>query len=69
MFGGNDYLSIERGKISGTTLQQTTTTFPRNEWVSIHWQMTISDTDNGINTLRINGDEVISESAMNLPNA
>ncbi len=69
MSGGNDYLSIERGKISGTTLEQTDLIFPRNQWVSIEWEMTLSDNDNGQNKLLINGMEVINENAMNMPNA
>ncbi|NNK18510.1 MAG: hypothetical protein HKP49_05105 [Maribacter sp.] len=69
MSGGNDYLSIERGKISGTTLQQTNFSFPRNQWVSVQWEMTMSDTENGLNKLLINGTEVLNESAMNMPNA
>lgn len=69
MSGGNDYLSIERGKISGTTLQQTNFAFPRNQWVSVQWEMTMSDTETGLNRLLINGTEVLNESAMNMPNA
>ncbi|WP_159092338.1 MULTISPECIES: hypothetical protein [unclassified Aquimarina] len=68
MSGGNDFLSIERGKISGSTLEQTTFSFPRNEWVSVRWELTLSDTDTGINKLFINGDEVITRNAMNMPN-
>ena len=30
--GGNDFLSIERGKIAANTLEQTTFAFPKNEW-------------------------------------
>jgi len=69
MSGGNDYLSIERGKISGTTLLQTNFSFPRNQWVSVQWEMTMSDSENGINRLLINRTEVINENAMNMPNA
>lgn len=69
MSGGNDYLSIERGKISGTTLQQTNFSFPRKQWVSVQWEMTMSDEENGFNRLLINGTEVLNESAMNMPNA
>ena len=69
MSGGNDFLSIERGKISGTTLQQTNMAFPRNQWVSILWEITLSDDVNGLNRLVINGTEVINENAMNMPNA
>lgn len=69
MAGGNDYLSIERGKISGTTLQQTDFSFPRNQWVSVQWEMTMSDSDNGLNRLLVNGTEVVNENAMNMPNA
>jgi len=69
MSGGNDFLSIERGKISGTTIRQTDFAFPRNQWVSVKWEMTLSDNENGLNKLAIDGIEVINESAMNLPNA
>lgn len=69
MSGGNDYLSIERGKISGTTLQQTDLAFPRNQWVTVQWEMTMSDNENGLNRLLINGYEVINEAGMNMPNA
>lgn len=69
MSGGNDYLSIERGKISGTTIQQTDFAFPRNQWVSVQWEMTMSDNENGLNRLIINGTEVINEAGMNMPNA
>jgi len=69
MSGGNDYLSIERGKISGTTLQQTNFAFPRNQWVAIEWEMTMSANENGLNRLLINGTEVLNEMGMNMPNA
>lgn len=69
MSGAQDYLSIERGKISGTTLQQTDSPFPRNQWVSVKWEMTLSDSDNGQNKLTIDGIEVINKDAMNMPNA
>ena len=69
MSGGNDYLSIERGKISGTTLQQTNFAFPRNQWVTVQWEMIMSDNENGLNRLIINGTEVINQTGMNMPNA
>lgn len=69
MSGGNDFLSIERGKILGTTLTQTQFAFPRKEWVHISWQMTLSDDDDGTNMLYINDQLVLSETGMNLPNA
>jgi len=69
MSGGNDYLSIERGKISGTTIQQTNFAFPRNQWVTVQWEMTMSDDENGLNRLIINATEVINETGMNMPNA
>jgi len=69
MSGGDDYLSMERGKISGTTLQQTNFAFPRNQWVTVQWEMTMSDSENGLNRLTINGTEVINEAGMNMPNA
>jgi len=69
MAGGNDFLSIERGKISGTTIEQTSVTFPRDQWVNVKWEMTLSDETNGSNLLYINGNEVINEPGMNMPNA
>ena len=69
MSGDNDYLSMKRGKISGTTLQQTSFAFPRNQWVTVQWEMTMSDTEDGLNRLVINGTEVINEAGMNMPNA
>lgn len=69
MSGGNDFLSIERGKISGTTILQTDFSFPRNQWVSVKWEMTLSNNENGLNKLTIDGIEVINKSAMNMPNA
>jgi len=69
MSGGNDYLSIERGKIAEGTLQQTSFQFPRNEWVKVQWEMTLSDTDMGHNKLLINGEEVINTTGTNMPNA
>lgn len=67
--GSNDYLSIERGKISGATIQQTNFAFPRNQWVTVEWEMTMSENDNGLNRLTINQTEVINEIGMNMPNA
>ena len=69
MSGTNDYLSIERGKIAGPTLQQTNVSFPRNQWVNVVWEMTLSDENDGINRLTIDGVEVINTTGMNLPNA
>ncbi|AKA35201.1 hypothetical protein [Flagellimonas lutaonensis] len=69
MSGGNDYLSIERGKIAGSTLAQITFPFPRKEWVTVRWQMQLSPNDNGTNQLFINGQQALSETAKNLPNA
>ncbi len=69
MSGGNDFLSIERGKISASTFTQTRFQFPRNEWVAVRWELMLSDNDDGINKLLINGTEVISNSGMNMPNA
>ncbi len=69
MTGGNDYLSIERGKIAGTTIGQAAFQFPRNEWVNIRWQMQLSNENDGSNQLFINDQQVISENGMNLPNA
>lgn len=68
MSGENDFLAIERGKISGTTIQQTNFAFPRNQWVTVEWKMTMSDNKKGLNRLVINGTEVINETGMNMPN-
>ena len=69
MSGGNDFLSIERGKIAESTIEQTSFPFPRNEWVNVQWEMTLSDTDNGMNKVLINGTEVVNSSGTNMPNA
>ena len=69
MSGGNDFLSIERGKIAENTIEQTLFEFPRNEWVTVQWEMTLSDSDNGLNKLLINGIEVLNSSGTNMPNA
>ncbi len=69
MSNNNDYLSIERGKISQTTLAQADYSFPRNQWVNVVWEMTLSPDNDGLNTLTIDGNEVISTTAMNMPNA
>ncbi len=69
MSGGNDYLSIERGKISGTTIQQTNFAFPRDQWVTVEWEMVMSTTNTGTNKLRINQTQVINQPGMNMPNA
>lgn len=68
MTGGNDYLSIERGKITGNTLTQTSFEFPRGEWVNVRWQMQLSTDNSGSNELYINDQQVISENGMNMPN-
>lgn len=67
--GSNNYLSIERGKILGTTISQTQVSFPLKEWVNVKWTTTLSPDESGVNTLVINGVEVISEPGKNMPNA
>lgn len=67
--GGNDYLAIERGKIAGLTLSQSTTKFPRRAWVTVRWELKLSPDDNGSNKLFINGNQILSENGMNMPNA
>lgn len=67
--GGNDYLAIERGKISGDLLLQTSTPFPRKEWVTVKWSMVLSPNEDGGNELFINDTQILSENAMNMPNA
>ena len=68
MSGGNDFLSIERGKIAGSTIEQTSYAFPRNQWVTVIWTMQLSDEDDGFNRLVIDGNEVISSTGINMPN-
>lgn len=67
--GENDYLSIERGKIGQSTIFNSTVEFPRNEWVHVEWNMTLSSKDDGENMLFINDVEAINIEASNLPNA
>lgn len=69
MSGGNDFLSIERGKILHPTLIQTSTPFPRGQWVEVVWETFLSDTEDGINKLFLNGEEILNESGINMPNA
>lgn len=66
--GENEYLSIERGKIIGTTISQSNFPFPKQQWVNVIWEMTLSPESDGMNKLMINGQEVISTSGMNMPN-
>ncbi|WP_350284319.1 hypothetical protein [uncultured Croceitalea sp.] len=68
MSGGNDYLSIERGKIGADLLAQTNVRFPRKEWVSITWESFLSPEENGGNKLLVNDQLVLSQNGMNLPN-
>jgi len=69
MMKENGFLSIERGKILGSTIVQSTVAFPRNEWVNVVWELALSSENDGMNKLYLNGQEVISESGMNMPNA
>ena len=67
--GEEGYPSIERGKILGETIGQTTLPFPRDEWVSVEWQMILQPDGSGENRLSVNGQSVIDEAGKNLPNA
>lgn len=69
MSGGDDYLAIERGKIAGDLLVQTSTPFPRREWVSLRWELTLSPNQDGGNLLYMNDALILSENGMNMPNA
>lgn len=69
MSGGNDYLAIERGKILGSTLAQSSIAFPRKQWVNVVWEMKLSPDDDGENKLFIDGREAVVAQAMNVPNA
>lgn len=63
------FLSIERGKILGSTISQSGVAFPTDEWVKVVWEMDLSPSDDGWNRLYINGRQVIDEAGKNLPNA
>ena len=67
--GDQEYLSIERGKILGSTINQSSHSFPRDEWVSVKWQMILFPDDTGLNKLYINDEEVINENGKNMPNS
>ena len=69
MSGGNDFISVERGKIAGDLLLQTNTPFPRREWTTLRWELVLSPNDDGGNKVFINNEQVLSESGMNMPNA
>lgn len=69
MGGANDFLSIERGKIGGSTLTQSTVGFPRFTWNQLRWEMVLSPDEDGVNILALNGTEILRENGMNLPNA
>ncbi|MFT7589697.1 MAG: hypothetical protein ACI959_001917 [Limisphaerales bacterium] len=69
MSGGNDYLVMERGKILLPSISQTNFAFPRDQWVNVIWELQLSDEVDGFNSLKINGEEIISELGINMPNA
>ncbi|MEM1326688.1 MAG: hypothetical protein AAGI23_12070 [Bacteroidota bacterium] len=69
MMKNNDFLSIERGKIGGQTIEQSVQSFPRHEWVTLKWEMMLSPTEEGENRLYINNEEILNELGMNMPNA
>ena len=65
--GNNDYLSIERGKLALETYSQGEYSFPKNQWVNVVLEMTLSGDDTGQNKLIIDGVEVINTSFANMP--
>lgn len=69
MMKDNDHLSIERGKILNSTIEQSDISFPRNEWVNVIWELKLSPNDDGINKLFVNNQEAIAENGINMPNA
>jgi hypothetical protein len=62
-----EFIHLERGKIGLPTLTQFQLPMPRNEWVRLEWEMTLSDESPGQNTIRLNGEVALSESGINLP--
>ncbi len=69
MFDENgEFLQLERGKIGYPTLGQTEVVFPKDEWVQVELQLTLSDTEAGENRLFINGVKALDINAVNLPN-
>ena len=63
-----EFIHLERGKIGLPTLTQFQLPMPRNEWVRLEWEMTLSDESPGQNTIRLNDEVALSESGINLPN-
>lgn len=66
--GEDDFLSIERGKILGSTIAQAALSFPKDEWVRIEWRIQLAPDEEGKNFLAINGQEVINAAGKNMPN-
>lgn len=68
--GGNDFPTIERGKISQPNYFQNSVQIPRFAWFRLKWVMDLSPNDSeGFNQLYLNDDVLISSSGMNMPNA
>ncbi len=65
--GDNDYLSIERGKISLETIGQAEYSFPKKQWVNVILEIVLSGGESGQNKLIIDGIEVINSSFANMP--
>ena len=68
--GEAEQLSIERGKILGSTLRSEHVSFPRDRWVNVRWSMLLSPLEEeGRNELFLDGERVLDLSGKNMPNA
>ncbi len=67
--GSENYLSMERGKILGDTFSQSNVPFPKNEWVTIKWEMQLEPDLDGVSLLYQNDQIILNERGKNVPNA
>lgn len=68
--GGNDFPTIERGKIDQPNYFQNSIQIPRFSWFKLTWIMDLSPYDSqGYNQLILNDDVCVSAPGMNMPNA
>ena len=68
MLKPNGYLGIERGKILGSTLEQTQVSLPRDTWFRLRWESVLDSTDAGINRLYVDDVLVLEAAGANMPN-
>jgi hypothetical protein len=67
--GGNDYVTVERGKL-GLPEIVSTARFPRDEFARLEWTIGLSDTPTGSVIVRLNDTDVLAETGIvTMPNA